>query len=194
MMSGDFDTAIAELRRAVELDPLSLIINCDLGVVFFNARRYDEAIAQYRKVIAMDPHFYYAHWNLGEALELKGELNEAFAEYKRATELDDDPLVFALLARGYAKLGQREEALKRLDELQQDMTQRYVSNYGFAVAYAALGEKAQAIGWLERAYQKRAGAEVILIGVDPMLDPLRGDPRFEALVEKLFGPKAESKL
>jgi TolB-like protein/Tfp pilus assembly protein PilF len=194
MISGDFDTAIAELRRAVELDPLSLIINCDLGAVFFNARRYDDAIAQYRKVIAMDPHFYYAHWNLGEALELKGELNEAFAEYKRATELDDDPLVFALLARAYAKLGQREEALKRLDELQRDTRQRYVSNYGFAVAYAALGEKAQAIGWLERAYHERAGWEVILIGVDPMLDPLRGDPRFEALVQKLFGPKAESKL
>ena len=182
---GDFNTAIAELKRAQQLDPLSLIINADLGVTFFLARRYDEAIAQLRKTIEMDPHFYYAHWNLGQALELKGQLREAVAEYKKAAKLNDDPLVVALLARAYAKLGQRDEALKRLEELQQAATRRYVPNYAFALVYAALGDNAKAMDWLERAYRDRVGPEVVLIKVDPMLDSLRGDPRFEALVDKI---------
>ena len=148
---GDFNTAIAELKRAQQLDPLSLIINADLGVTFFLARRYDEAIAQLRKTIEMDPHFYYAHWNLGQALELKGQLREAVAEYKKAAELNDDPLVVALLARAYAKLGQRDEALKRLEELQQAATRRYVPNYAFALVYAALGDNAKAMDWLDQA-------------------------------------------
>ena len=182
---GNFDTAIAELKRAQQLDPLSLIINADLGVTFFLARRYDEAITQLRKTIEMEPHFYYAHWNLGQALELKEQLREALAEYKKAAELNDDPLIVALLARAYAKLGQRDEALKRLEELQQAATRRYVPNYAFALVYAALGDKAKAMDWLEHAYRDHVGPELVLIKVDPMLDPLRGDARFEALAEKI---------
>ncbi|PYK71320.1 MAG: hypothetical protein DME42_11005 [Verrucomicrobia bacterium] len=182
---GDFDTAIAELKRAQQLDPLSLIINADLGVTFFLARRYDEAITQLRKTIEMEPHFYYAHWNLGQALELKGQLMEALAEYKKAAELNEDPLIVALVARAYAKLGQRDEALKRLEELQQAATRRYVPNYAFALVYAALGDKAKAMDWLEHAYRDHVGPELVLIKVDPMLDPLRGDARFEALAEKI---------
>ena len=182
---GDFDTAIAELKRAQQLDPLSLIINADLGVTFFLARRYDEAITQLRKTIEMEPHFYYAHWNLGQALELKGQLREALAEYKKAAELNEDPLIVALVARAYAKLGQRDEALKRLEELQQAATRRYVPNYAFALVYAALGDKAKAMDWLEHAYRDHVGPELVLIKVDPMLDPLRGDARFEALAEKI---------
>ncbi len=90
---GEFDRAIAELERARQLDPLSVIINADLGVGLYTARRYDEAIAQLRKTIEMDPRFYFAHWNLGVALELKGELRHALSEYKKAAELDDDPVV-----------------------------------------------------------------------------------------------------
>src|SRR5438046_2597263 len=107
---GTFDTAIAELQRAQQLDPLSLIINADLGVTFFLARRYEEAITQLRKTIEMEPHFYYAHWNLGQALELKGQLREALAEHKKAADLNDDPLIVALLARAYTKLAERDEA------------------------------------------------------------------------------------
>jgi len=187
MITGDFETAIVELMRAQQLDPLSLIINADLGVVFFNARKYDEAIGQYRKVIAMDPHFYYAHWNLGMVLELKGELKEALAEYSKASELNDDPLVVGLLARAYAKLGQRDQALQKLEQLEQAATHRYVENYAFAFAYTGLGENDKAIDWLERAYRDHTDPEIIVIKVDPMLDSLRGEPRFDALVQKLFG-------
>jgi TolB-like protein/Tfp pilus assembly protein PilF len=188
MSLGEFDRAIAELKRAQQLDPLSLIINTDLGAVFFTARRYDDAIAQLRKTIEMDPRFYYAHWNLGEALELKGHLREAFAEYKKAAELNDDPLVLGLMAQAYAKLGQRDEALKMLDQLQQLATRRYVANYIFALVDIALGEKDKAIEWLERAYRDRTGPDISSLKVDPMLDPLRGEPRFGQLVAKVVGP------
>ena len=186
---GEFDRAIAELKRAQQLDPLSLIINADLGSGFVTARRYDDAIAQLRKTIEMDPHFYYAHWNLGEALELKGKLREAFAEYKKAAELNDDPLVLSLVAQAEAKLGQRDDARKILEQLEQLAKRRYVGNYAFALVHIALGEKEKAIEDLEHAYRDRVGPDIALLKVDPMLDPLRGDPRFEALVAKIFAPK-----
>jgi len=186
---GNFDKAIAELNRALRLDPLSLIINADLGVGLMTARRYDEAIAQLRKTVEMDPYFYYAHLHLGKALQLNGQLDEAMTEYKKAAALNDDPLVLGLLAQGYAKLGQRDEALKTLEQLQQIATQRYVWNYTFALVHIALGQNDKAIEYLERDYRDHADYELALIKVDPMLDPLRGDPRFEALVSKVFAPK-----
>ena len=186
---GEFDRGIAELKRAQQLDPLSLIINADLGGAFVAARRYDEAITQLRKTIEMDPRFYFAHWNLGEALELKGQLPEAIAEYKKAAELDEDPFVLALVGQADAKLGQRDEAIKILSQLERLATKRYVANYSFAIMHMALGEKAKAIDWLERAYRDRSGPEIVGIKVDPMLDPLHGDPRFEALVQKVLAPK-----
>jgi len=186
---GQFDRAIKEGKRAVELDPLSLINNADLGWLYFNARRYNEAEAQARKTLEMDSHFYLAHYYLGEVLQFKGQLTEAIAEYKKAAELDDDPFVLGLLAQAYAKLGQRDEALKMLGQLQELATRRYVTGYSFALVHIALGEKDKAIDWLERAYRDRAGPDIALIKVDPFLDPLRGHPRFEALVQKIFGPK-----
>src|SRR5438105_3968699 len=186
---GQFDRAIKEGKRAVELDPLSLINNADLGWLYFNARRYNEAEAQGRKTLEMDSHFYLAHYYIGEVLQFKGQLTEAIAEYKKAAELDDDPFVLGLLAQAYAKLGQRDEALKMLGQLQGLATRRYVTSYSFALVHIALGEKDKAIDWLERAYRDRAGPDIALIKVDPFLDPLRGHSRFEALVQKIFGPK-----
>ena len=186
---GQFDRAITEGKRAVELDPLSLICNADLSWTYFFARRYNEAEAQVRKTLEMDSRFYVAHYYLGEVLQFKGQLTEAIAEYKKAAELDDDPFVLGLLAQAYAKLGQRDEALKMLGQLQQLATRRYVTSYSFALVHIALGEKDKAIDWLERAYRDRAGPDIALIKVDPFLDPLRGHARFEALVQKIFGPK-----
>jgi TolB-like protein/Tfp pilus assembly protein PilF len=185
---GQFDRAIAEGKRAVELDPLSLIISADLGEDYFFARRYDEAIAQLRKTIEMDPRFHYAHWNLGEAWQLKAQLNEAISEYRKAVELNDDPFVLALLGQAYARAGQREEAQRILSRLSEEARSRYVHAYSFALMYLALGDKERAIDEMERAYRER-GRDVVLVNVDPMLDDLRGHPRFEALVQKVFAPK-----
>jgi TolB-like protein/tetratricopeptide (TPR) repeat protein len=186
---GQFDRAIAEGKRAVELDPLSVIITADLGADYLVARRYDEAIEQFHKAIDLDPRFYYVHWNLAEALEMKGDLRGALAEYKKAAELDDDPFVLALLGQAYAKVGQRDEALKILAQLSQIAAHRYVPSYSFALLHMALGDKDKAIEWLERSYRDGAGLDVIFLKVDPMLDPLQKEPRFQALVAKVFGPK-----
>jgi len=186
---GQFDRAVAEGKRALDLDPLSVIITADLGADYLVARRYNEAIEQFHKAIDLDPRFYYAHWNLAEALELKGNLHGALAEYKKAVELDDDPFVLALLGQAYAKLGQRDEALKILAQLPQIGAHRYVPSYSYALLHMALGEKDKAIEWLERSYQEGAGLDVIFLKVDPMLDPLQKEPRFQALVAKVFAEK-----
>jgi TolB-like protein/Tfp pilus assembly protein PilF len=186
---GQFDRAIAEGKRALELDPLSVIITADLGADFLVARRYDEAIEQFHKAIDLDPRFYYAHWNLAQALEMKGDLRGALTEYKKAVELDDDPFVLALLGQAYAKLGQRDEALKILAQLPQIAAHRYVPSYSYALLHMALGEKDKAVEWLERSYQEGAGLDVIFLKVDPMLDPLQKEPRYQALVAKVFAEK-----
>jgi TolB-like protein/Tfp pilus assembly protein PilF/class 3 adenylate cyclase len=182
-----FDEAIAESKRAQELDPLSLIINTDLGEVYLGARQYDKAIEQLRKTIEMDPRFYYAHRRLGEVLQLKGQLDDAIAEYRKAVELNDDPSVLALLGQAYARAGQREEAQRILVRLNEEARLRYVSAYSFALMYLGLGDKERAVDELERAYRERA--DIDFINIDPMLDDLRSNPRFEALVQKIFAPK-----
>jgi TolB-like protein/class 3 adenylate cyclase/Flp pilus assembly protein TadD len=183
---GRFDDAIVEGKQAVELDPLSLIINTDLGTNYLYARRYDEAIAQLRKTLEMTPGFYYAYLYLGQALEMKGARDTAIAEYQRARALNDDPAVLGLLAHVYGLSGNKTEALKILDQLKELSNQRYVSAYSFALVYLGLGDKEEALRWLEKSYQDRAGSDIGYIRVDPLLDPLRGDPRFEALAEKIL--------
>ena len=181
---GQFERAIAEGKRAVELDPLSLVINTDLGQDFFYARRYDEAIAHLHKTIEMDPRFYFAHWVLGTTLQLKGQLSDAIAEYSKAVELNDDPSVLALLGQAYARAGQRDEAQKILVRLSEEARSRYVQAYSFVLMHLALGDKERAIDEMERAYRER-DANVAQIRTDPMLDDLRGNQRFEALVNQI---------
>ena len=186
---GQFEKAVAEVKRALELDPLSLVINADVGTTLTNARRYDQAIEQLRKTVEMDPGFYYAHWTLGNALELKGLTEEAIAEYKEAIALNDDPLPRALLGHLYAKIGRKNEALailKQLRELRESSKQRYISPYNLALIHIGLGQKTEAIQLLEETYEERDGYNIAFLKVEPMLDPLRGDPRFEALAQKVF--------
>jgi TolB-like protein/Flp pilus assembly protein TadD len=183
---GRFDEAIAEGKRAVELDPLSLVINSDLGVDYFFARRYDEAIAQLHKTLEMDPGYYFAHVMLGQALEMKSAPDAAIAEYQKARALNDDPSVLGLLARAYGLSGNKTEAEKILNQLRELSTQRYVAAYSFALVYLGLGDKEEAVRWLEQSYQDRAGSDVGWIRVDPLVDPLHGDPRFQALAEKII--------
>jgi adenylate cyclase len=189
---GRFDDAIAEGKRAVELDPLSLVINADLGVNYYYAHRYDEAIAQLRKTLELDPGYYFAYLNLGQPLEAKGSRDAAIAEYQKARALNDDPMGLALLAHAYGLSGNKMEAEKILDQLKTLSKERYVSAYNFVLAYLGLGDRQEAIRRLEQSYQDRAGADVGWIRVDSLLDPLRGDPRFEALAEKIL-PAAEFK-
>src|SRR5437762_7664270 len=183
---SQFEDAIAQLKRALQLDPLSMIINADVGTVLTNARRYDEAIEQLRKTLEMDPSFYYAHYNLGEALEMKGLTENAIAEYQRAIALNDDPVPQALLGHLYAKMGRKDEARRILQRLRDSPKERYVTPYLFAMIHLGLGEKDRAIDFLEKTYEDRDGYSITFIKVDPFLDPLRGDPRFETLAARIF--------
>jgi TolB-like protein/Tfp pilus assembly protein PilF len=188
---GRFDDAVREAKRAVELDPLSLSINADLGSTLILARRYDEAIEQLRRTIALDSKFSYAHWNLGLALNLKGDLTAALVEYEKARALDASPDVLALLGRAYAEAGRKEQALEILRELNETAQHHFVRAYLFALISIGLGEKSTAIQYLEQSYQHHENLDLSWVKVDPLLDPLRGDPRFEALVAKIF-PSKES--
>ena len=183
-----FDRAIVEAKRAIELDPLSLICNSDLGWVYFNARRYDEAEAQARKTLEMDSRFVVAHYYLGETFQFKGKLTDAIAEYQKSIELNNDPFSLAMLGQAYARQGKTDEARKVLTRLTEEAKSRYVSPYALAVVLTALGDKAHAIDELERGYDE-GGFYISLIKVDPLFDDLRGDLRFEALVQKITGGK-----
>jgi TolB-like protein/lipoprotein NlpI len=189
---GEFDRALAEEKRALELDPVSPIISSDLGVVYTLARRYDEAIGQLRDTVEMHPEFYWAHQELGLALELKGATGEAAAEYHKALELSDDPIGRALLAHAEVTIGKQNEPRQILAQLTEEAKARYVPAYAFAVIHLALGEKDQALDWLEKAAGDHDGFYINLIKVDPYLDPLRGDPRFEALAAKVFSTQKSS--
>jgi TolB-like protein/tetratricopeptide (TPR) repeat protein len=183
--AGQTELAITEMKRAQELDPLSLIINANLGQAYIYARRYDDAIAQLRKTIEMDGGFYYARYLLGNALELKGSVSEAIAEYQKAIALNDDPFPKGLLGHLYGTIGRVDEARQILEQLRQARQQRYIDAYAIAVVHLGLGEREEAIKWLEQGYRDGDGFNIGPIRVDPFLDPLRGDPRFDALAEKI---------
>jgi TolB-like protein/Tfp pilus assembly protein PilF len=187
MALARFDRAIAEGKRAIELDPLSMINNADLGWVYICARRYDEAIPQIRKALEIDSKSYLAYYYLGQALQLKRQLPEAIAAYRKSVELDDDPEALAFLGQAYARNGQKDEAQKISARLIEEAKSRYVSAYSFALMFIALGDNDRAIDALERAYREGAGNDIYLIKVDPMEDDLRGQPRFEALLQKILG-------
>ena len=182
---GDFNRGIAELKRAHELDPLSVIINADLGLSYWYPGRYPEGIAQLRKAIELEPKFYYSHYNLALLLEASGDMQGAIAEYKKSIALDNDPYPLSLLAHAEALHGNRDEALKILHQLEDEKPGRYVAAYSVGIIYLGLGDKEQALDWFEKSYEKRQ-PDLNTIRFDRLLDPLRGDPRFEALAEKII--------
>jgi TolB-like protein/Flp pilus assembly protein TadD len=182
---GQTEREIAELKRAVELDPLSLVINSNLGVAYIHAGRLDEAIAQLRKTVELDGTFYYSRFNLAQALELKGLIPEATAEYQKTMSMTEDPVPLGMLGRLFALHGQKDEALKILQKLRQSREQRYTAAYSLALIYVGLGDRNEALNWLEQGYREHDGFNIGPIRVDPLLAPLHGDPRFEALAEKI---------
>src|SRR6478752_2256387 len=182
---GQKEREIAELKHAVELDPLSLVINSNLGVAYIHARRLDEAIAQLRKTVELDGAFYYARYNLAQALELKGLIPEATAEYQKTMSMTEDPVPLGMLGRLYGLHGQKDEALRILQKLRQNREQGYTAAYSLALIYVGLGDHNEALNWLEQGYREHDGFNIGPIRVDPLLAPLHGDPRFEALAEKI---------
>jgi len=185
---GRHNEAIAEIKRAEELDPLAPIIDAVGGYIFLYARRYDEAIAQCRRALELNAGFYPAHFNLGRVYQQEKLYPQAIAEYQQAKALEEaNPRLAAELARGYAAAGKRIEALKIISQLTELSKRRYVSPYRVAQAYAALGEFDQAFALLEKAYEEHA-SELVALKVEPENDPLRSDPRFQDLLRRMNFP------
>jgi TolB-like protein/Tfp pilus assembly protein PilF len=184
---GRFDEALAAIKRAEELDPLSLIINHWLAFVYYNSRRFDRAIEQCHKTLELDAQFAWAHSLLGLAYGQKGMYAEAFTALEEAWRLDEIPEFLASLGYTLAKSGQREKALKALDQLQVPLKGRPVAPYEIATIYAGLDDKEQAFACLEKAYEDR-GLWLPLLRVDPMLDSLHSDPRFADLLRRMNFP------
>jgi TolB-like protein/DNA-binding winged helix-turn-helix (wHTH) protein len=183
------EEAIAEIRKARGLDPLSLIINCIVGETFRFARRYEQALEQYRKTLEMDPNFAGTHEFLGRAYVEMGEYEKAISELRKGVALSGGSLgIIAELGHAYAVAGKRREAFQILRELKDASKRRYVSPFLMALIYTGLGEKDQGFLWLEKAYEDRSNL-MSSLNVDPRFDPLRSDPRFQDLMRRIGLPQ-----
>jgi len=190
MVMGRNDEAIAELKKAESLDPLSLIISADLADVLCVAHRYDESVQQSQRTIEMDPHFAVAHYQLGQALEQQRKHDEAIAEFRRAIELSGGNTTFeSNLANAYAVSGRKEEAMKIVKGLESRQSQGSSTNASIGLVYVGLGDNDRAMIWLDRAYQARFNPSILM---RPAFDPLRPDPRFQDLLRRIGLPSSEA--
>ena len=183
LWSGRTGEGLAEIRRAQELDPLSLPINMTLGWLLCDSQKTDEGIEQLHKTLEMDQGFIVAHHRLALCYERKGMYTDAIAEYQKIDSLGSRPLALSGLAQAYAMAGKRNEAQKALAKLQEISKQQYVGPSSFALIYAALGDKDQAFVWLEKSLDEH-DLVMARLNVDARFDPLRSDARFATLVQR----------
>ena len=171
------------MKLALEVDPLSLYENANLGWHLHIAGRPDEAIKQLKITLEMDPNYFMAHFDLGEVYRQKKMYREAIAAFQKAISLSNgSPAAIAELGHTYAVAGNKEEAKRVIDKLKELIKQNnYVSSCDIAVIYAGLGEKDEAFVWLETAYQQRDGWLAGHLKTNPRFDSLRSDPRFQDL-------------
>jgi TolB-like protein/DNA-binding winged helix-turn-helix (wHTH) protein len=185
---GRFDDSFEQIKKARDLDPLSISINASFGWRLYLAREYDRSIAQLRDTLEMDPSYEWAHLILGQAYEQKGEFNLAIEEFRKAVELaHSSPLMISALAHAEALSGSHSEAVKLLAQLEALSKKEYVSPYYVAIVYLGLGKNDLAMNSLEKAYTDRSNG-LVFLKVEPELDPLRSDTRFVALQHKLNFP------
>jgi serine/threonine protein kinase/tetratricopeptide (TPR) repeat protein len=184
---GRVQEAVAEIKKALDLDPLSLPFSRDLGDAFYFARQYDQSIEQLRKTQELDPNYAQPQHDLVFPYAQKSMYKEAIAEAnKRLVINPDDRTALPYLGYAYAKAGRRVEAQKVLDQLNDFSRQEFVTALGSARIYAGLGEKDKAFEWLEKSYEERSLATGFgTIKVDPAFDPMRSDPRFAGLLRRM---------
>jgi TolB-like protein/DNA-binding winged helix-turn-helix (wHTH) protein/Flp pilus assembly protein TadD len=185
---GKNQEARAELEQALAIDPLSPVINADLGLVHYYARDWDAAIEQFRKTVELDPNFSLTRNWLGLALLQKGQSAEAVQEFETAMRLSKGSVgSYALLSLGLARAGRRQEAFVKLRELEASGATRYVSPAYLSLIYMGLGDTNQAFALAAQAVEHRAPL-LARMKVEPALDPLRKDPRYPALMKRVGLP------
>jgi eukaryotic-like serine/threonine-protein kinase len=186
---GRIEEGIADSKRVLELAPLDQMANTVHGLNLYYAHHYEEAIQQLQATIQLQPSFWWPHVLLGWCFEQVGKTPEAIAEYRKASQMEDtitEPL--AALGRGYALSGNRMEATRAIEELRQRAKRLHVSPYDIAIIYAGLGQKEEALAWLEKAYEERSWY-LCLLSVDPKLDAFRSEPRFQSLLRRVGFPR-----
>jgi TolB-like protein/Tfp pilus assembly protein PilF len=180
---GRHKEALQQAETARSLDPLSLIIQTWVGLRYYFARRYEDSIAEYLKALELDRNFAPAHWHLGWAYEQFGQLEKGVSEAERALAIDGDNLLYmASLGHAYARAGKASQARAVLQRLARASADRHVSSYSVALIHIALGDVETGLDWLERASEERS-PWVGYMRVDPRLDPVRSQPRFERLLK-----------
>ncbi len=188
MTMGRHEEAIGRMKSSQELDPLSLIISVAIGWAHYMAGKYDEAMEQLRRTVEMEPNYPVTYWILGLVLRKLRRYEEAIAEGEKGVKLSGgSPLMNAALAQTLASAGRKKEAMQILEELTNLGTQRYVAPYFFAGIYIGLGEDERAMEYLEKSYEEHSHW-LIYLHIDPSMDGLRGDPRFQDLLRRVGLP------
>ena len=192
LTAGRQAEALAEIQRAQELDPLSLIITSVHGWIHYEGRQFDQATDYFRKTLEMDSQYVPALLDLGACYLRRGDNQKALEQFQKARAAGGDTSrVLADLAQAYALSGQRSAALKILAQLEQSSDGRFVSPWDLSFVYAALGDKTRAMQLLEKAADEKVGW-IISLGVEPGFDSLRAEPRFERLKEHVGIPLPKS--
>lgn len=182
---GRTEQGLAEITKAVDLDPLSAEASTFLGMGLYRARRYDLAIKQLRNTLEFEPSYWLAHAYLGRTYEQAGRYSDAVVEFEKAAELEPHvPELWSLVGHAYAVSGQKGKARQLLEGLNKKFEHSYVSPYNYVLIYTGLGNKDEALAWLEKAYRERS-VSMTYLRADPQFDPLRDDPRFQDLLRRV---------
>jgi len=188
MTMGRHAEAIAQMKNSQTLDPLSLIINVAIGWAHYMARRYDEALAQLLQTVDLDPNYPVTYWILGLVYRTTGRYDLAITEGEEGVKLSGgSPMVRASLAHSYGKAGRTKEARQILDDLTSVTTCKYVAPHFFAGIHIGLGENDLALDCLEKSYEEHSHW-LIYLHIDPTMDDLRSEPRFQDLLKRVSLP------
>jgi tetratricopeptide (TPR) repeat protein len=181
---GRFDEAFIEIARAHELDPLSLIVNTDIGKIYVLARRYDEAIPHFQAALRLDPEFAEARSLLGLTYGAQGKHAEALAEMRKVKNLETHHAYLAWLAFTQGRAGRNDEARATINRLNELSQQTYVSPFWLGTAWMGMGDNDEVFKYFERVFAEHASGGAVSLKVNPLFDGLRSDPRFADLLRR----------